>query len=208
LSAELSSLTLSALDALKMSKNKIKEIATDPVTVLSLVLGIILTIGVILALLPLALASDSQDDDIVEPEDGNDFINETHAMNMTSVCLWIPDHHMCNPDEIGNCPSNWAKNDAGKCFPVQIPCPTGYRRADTSGACVGSDFRVAESFGFQVYPMNQCEMLGWVVLGDKCYRKAEITNFETLGECYSNKICRMFTDEYPNAEVGIEEETR
>ena len=66
------------------------------------------------------------------------FKNPKKVDDKEIVCLYNPDNSLCDPDPKGKCPSGWATNEDGRCFPMDKPCPKGYWRADDdeTGACV------------------------------------------------------------------------
>lgn len=54
------------------------------------------------------------------------------------ICLFTPDHPICDPDKDGNCDKGWGMNENGDCFPKLKKCPDTHWRAndDETGKCV------------------------------------------------------------------------
>jgi hypothetical protein len=53
-------------------------------------------------------------------------------------CLFNPDLSKCAPDENGNCPEGFGRNEDNQCFPIHNECPDGYHghEDDESGRCI------------------------------------------------------------------------
>jgi hypothetical protein len=148
------------------------------------------------------------------------------VLDKEKVCLFTPHHPICQPNDDGNCPTNWGRNEDGQCFPHHIKCPSGYWRADDdeTGACIKIPkdpiYLVDDPFcvddpkhigcpgyyetgqnpnpqGFKEYPLEQCEESGWVVVSGKCYDQDAITDFETPEECQTDPICKAYREQYP-----------
>lgn len=75
-----------------------------------------------------------------------------------SICFFDPNDEECDPDEEGNCPEGFGRNEDGQCIPQQS-CPEGFHRAndDETGRCIDED------------ELRQCENNGgWVEEGEFC----------------------------------------
>jgi hypothetical protein len=75
-----------------------------------------------------------------------------------SICFFDPNDEECDPDENGDCPEGFGRNEDGRCIPSQR-CPDGFHRAndDESGRCIDED------------ELRECENNGgWVEEGEFC----------------------------------------
>ena len=73
------------------------------------------------------------EEDVVPPE-----AQVEKEPDKETVCLYNPNHQLCDPDDEGQCPPGWAMNENERCFPANQSCPPGYWRPDDdeTGACV------------------------------------------------------------------------
>jgi hypothetical protein len=97
-----------------------------------------------------SMPSNNDDDDDDDDEDLED------------ICFFDPADERCSPDENGNCPEGWPRNEDGQCHPGG-QCPDGFHRAndDESGRCVPED------------DLQQCEDGSWAHEDDTCPEDAE-----------------------------------
>ena len=75
-----------------------------------------------------------------------------------SVCFFDPNDEECDPDENGDCPDGFGRNEDGRCIPSER-CPDGFHRAndDETGRCINED------------ELRECENNGgWVEEGEFC----------------------------------------
>jgi hypothetical protein len=63
--------------------------------------------------------------------------------------------------------------------------------------CMESLQCVPEKSKFKIYPIEQCNTSGWVIVSGKCYDQDAITDFETEKECQANPICKAYREQYP-----------
>ena len=57
---------------------------------------------------------------------------------------------------------------------------------------------VHEKPRFKIYPIEQCNESGWVIVSGKCYDQDAITDFETEEECQADPICKAYREQYPS----------
>jgi hypothetical protein len=51
---------------------------------------------------------------------------------------------------------------------------------------------------FKIYPIEQCNESGWVIVSGKCYDQDAITDFETEEKCQAYPICKAYREQYPS----------
>jgi hypothetical protein len=109
-----------------------------------------------------------------------------------SICFFEPNNEACNPDENGDCPDGFGRNEDGQCIPQQS-CPDGFHRAndDESGRCINEDV------------LRKCANNGgWVEEGEFCPE-------DELPFCnvdHSNEPCisgQEETEQEPECEEGF-----
>jgi hypothetical protein len=84
--------------------------------------------------------------------------NDDDDEDEPSICFFDPNDEACDPDENGDCPEGFGRNEDGRCIPSQR-CPDGFHRAndDESGRCIDED------------ELRECENNGgWVEEGEFC----------------------------------------
>jgi hypothetical protein len=102
------------------------------------------------------VSSTSQSHTTVVFRNGND--DEDEGEDEPSICFFDPNDEECDPDENGDCPDGFGRNEDGRCIPSQR-CPDGFHRAndDESGRCIDED------------ELRECENNGgWVEEGEFC----------------------------------------
>lgn len=108
-----------------------------------------------------------------------------------SICFFDPNDEACNPDEEGNCPDGFGRNEDGQCIPQQS-CPEGFHRAndDETGRCIDED------------ELRECENNGgWVEEGEFCPED----ELPFCNEDRSNEPCISGQEEQEEAEPECEE---